>query len=421
MILMCKGSGSLFVCSGGAAMRSVGSFGLRSMGIPWKWLQSFFSLLMGAALFHSCSFADAKPISDAEFQKQLLKAENGSLSAEVLVAKAYASGRTGKIDYEQAARWYRRAADQGDPDSQSNLGVLYLQGQGVARNEAEAMRWFQRAAASGYPLALHNLAMMYLRGWGVAADPEHGIELLMRSAGAGLEISQLNLGIAYLNGEAVPCNPELGIQWAKRAARHDLPEADFILGLAFENGEGAQADTAKATAYYRKAADRGYAAAQNNLGRLYLQGKGVKKDLQEAMRLFYAAAEQGNGQSYLNLALCSLIACDRVVDVPAAYAWYLAAKSAQAQSPPSLAKRFAEIAGEMSAEQIQRAESVSQAWIARHPAADPRAPLELGRQPGAFVAVNRRTRTSTNDEVLKTSWQQTPFMQPRLPSRDSER
>src|SRR5579884_3879990 len=109
------------------------------------------SLLFAAvlALVQSVCLAELKPITEREFEKLLRKAENGSLSAQAEVARAYALGRTGNVNYEEAARWYRKAADQGDPDSQTNLAVLYLTGRGVERSDTEAFRWLQRAASSG--------------------------------------------------------------------------------------------------------------------------------------------------------------------------------------------------------------------------------------------------------------------------------
>ncbi|MDR1826866.1 MAG: sel1 repeat family protein, partial [Methylobacteriaceae bacterium] len=49
------------------------------------------------------------------------------------------------------------AAEQGDADAQNNLGVLYLNGLGVARNDADAVMWFGMAAEQGLPEAKRNL------------------------------------------------------------------------------------------------------------------------------------------------------------------------------------------------------------------------------------------------------------------------
>ncbi len=43
----------------------------------------------------------------------------------------YENGRGVAQDYAEAARWYRKAAEQGDAGAQHNLGLLYAKGVGV--------------------------------------------------------------------------------------------------------------------------------------------------------------------------------------------------------------------------------------------------------------------------------------------------
>ena len=43
----------------------------------------------------------------------------------------------------------RAAAEQGQREAQYNLGMLYENGSGVPRNYDEAAKWYQRAADSG--------------------------------------------------------------------------------------------------------------------------------------------------------------------------------------------------------------------------------------------------------------------------------
>src|SRR5215469_9598956 len=47
----------------------------------------------------------------------------------------------------EAARWYRKAAEQGLALAQVGLGELYRTGQGVPQDYAQAVAWFERAAA----------------------------------------------------------------------------------------------------------------------------------------------------------------------------------------------------------------------------------------------------------------------------------
>jgi len=53
-------------------------------------------------------------------------------------------------DYATALEKFLSAAEQGNAAAQSNLGVLYLEGQGVARDYTRAHMWFHIAAVSGH-------------------------------------------------------------------------------------------------------------------------------------------------------------------------------------------------------------------------------------------------------------------------------
>jgi len=55
----------------------------------------------------------------------------------------------GGPQYEEAALWYRRGADQNDMGSQYNLGRLYEQGLGVPKDPALALKWYSAAALQG--------------------------------------------------------------------------------------------------------------------------------------------------------------------------------------------------------------------------------------------------------------------------------
>jgi len=50
---------------------------------------------------------------------------------------------------EEALKWYRLAAAQGNADALYMLGVCYQHGQGVPRDLDEALRLYKRAAAQG--------------------------------------------------------------------------------------------------------------------------------------------------------------------------------------------------------------------------------------------------------------------------------
>ncbi len=54
-----------------------------------------------------------------------------------------------KGDYAQAIKIWGPLATQGNADSQNNLGVMYVMGIGVTKDDQEALKWFRLAAAQG--------------------------------------------------------------------------------------------------------------------------------------------------------------------------------------------------------------------------------------------------------------------------------
>lgn len=48
-------------------------------------------------------------------------------------------------------------AEAGDANSMFNLGVMYANGEGVAKDDAEAVRWYRKAADLGNRHAIRRL------------------------------------------------------------------------------------------------------------------------------------------------------------------------------------------------------------------------------------------------------------------------
>jgi TPR repeat protein len=73
-------------------------------------------------------------------------------------------------DPHMAAYWYWQAADNGHPEAQFNLGLLYSSGKGVKRDAEQAARWISAAAAQGYASAQSALGERFAAGNGVNKD-----------------------------------------------------------------------------------------------------------------------------------------------------------------------------------------------------------------------------------------------------------
>ena len=62
----------------------------------------------------------------------------------------------------EAVKWYLRAAEQGYPDAQFNLGMSYEFGEGVDQDVGAAIRWYRKAAEQENERAIARLKALEL-------------------------------------------------------------------------------------------------------------------------------------------------------------------------------------------------------------------------------------------------------------------
>ncbi|MEZ0224851.1 MAG: tetratricopeptide repeat protein [Alphaproteobacteria bacterium] len=104
-----------------------------------------------ALIFVTPTFAQemqsTAPTDPAVLQK--LAAE-GDSNAQLNLGNYHATPHNAAPDLEQAEKWYRKAAEQGNTEAQYRLGSLYYRGKGGLRqNYEEAYFWFILAAKAG--------------------------------------------------------------------------------------------------------------------------------------------------------------------------------------------------------------------------------------------------------------------------------
>ena len=64
----------------------------------------------------------------AERKSLMADAAAGNAAAQAELGNSYATGEFGRIDFKEAVKWLRAAADQGQPRGQALLGVMYSKG-----------------------------------------------------------------------------------------------------------------------------------------------------------------------------------------------------------------------------------------------------------------------------------------------------
>lgn len=167
----------------------------------------------------------------------------------------------------------KEVAYAGNVNAQVQLGVIYLTGDGVNKDDAEALKWLRKAADQDNALAERYLAEMYFKGRGVPADNMEAAKWLRLAADQGDPDSEHNLAVLYEQGLGVPHNVKEAANWMRKAAEQNFAAGQQGMGALYENGEGVPEDPVEAAKWYQKAIDQDYVPAMNNLASLMATAK----------------------------------------------------------------------------------------------------------------------------------------------------
>ena len=282
-------------------------------------------LLTVTQLANAVETADPSGAAVAELEVLKAKAERGDAESQCNLGSNYMNGVGVAKDDAEALKWYRKAAEQGNAVLQNMLGLMYGKGQGVAKDDAEAAKWFRKSAEQGNAFAQHILGTLYARGQGVPKDEAEALKWFRKPAESGDAIAQHTLGAMYFRGQGVVKDEWEASKWWGKAAEQGYAIAQSDLGGMYIKGQGVAKDYAEALKWYRKAAEQGEASAQNALGLMYDRGLGVAKDEREAAKWFRKAAEQGYANAQYLLGVGYANGQGVAKDDVEAYKWLLLA------------------------------------------------------------------------------------------------
>ncbi|CAF3202221.1 unnamed protein product, partial [Rotaria sp. Silwood2] len=178
-----------------------------------------------------------------------------------------------KQDYEQAAKYFAKAARQGNTEGMYNLARLTDNGLGVKKDHNEAFKLYKQAAAQ---------------------SPQHPILKGVRNT--GVAEAEHALALKYMEGIVVHKNLSVATMWYQRAIDHGSPTAANNLAIMYQHGEGVNKDLDKAKELYELSSRRGDPNAMLNLAELLLD----KNDLEMSRIWHDRACEAGNIQAQSN-------------------------------------------------------------------------------------------------------------------------
>jgi TPR repeat protein len=92
----------------------------------------------------------------------LIEAKNGNVIAQRLIGISYILGEGVAKNEKEAGKWFYKAAEQGDADSQCMLGYIYLSSE-LLKNDMLAYKWMLVAAANGVSEAKEEIPKIEAR------------------------------------------------------------------------------------------------------------------------------------------------------------------------------------------------------------------------------------------------------------------
>jgi uncharacterized protein len=294
-------------------------------------------------------------------------AQKGYASQQIELGAAYFTGNGVTQDAKQAAYWYQKAAEAGDPQAENETGFFCQAGIGVPVDRVRALHWYQLAAASGLTRAKVNLGVMYIWGLGVAKDEELAIQFFHEAASKGDGAAANYLGDLYYFGIGVRQDRAAAETWYKTGAQLHDPVAAYNLGTIFSVDADHPHDLRKAEASLRQSAADGYIPAIHSLGLLLVNHPDIATSPQEGPSLLETAASAGYWKSSVVLGALARDGKGVHADSKAAYIHFRTAVLQGGESAMSLARYdIAALTKKLGTQQAAALDADANTWYGRH-------------------------------------------------------
>ena len=259
------------------------------------------ALFLSAAVFTGCGRDANGPASS---KKETSDSANIEQEKSVPGATEYANGLAAweKKDYEEAAKCFRAAAEQGHTDAMVLYAMNCLgKGKGVEKDEDAATDWLKKAADAGNSTAL----VLYGNSLLSQDRKSEGLEYMKRSADSGNVLGLYFLGGVYL--EMTQKEKSLSFECMKKAAEMPLTDKksviDCIDGLSVAFGGDLDLDEK-----FNNNTNRIIVQAQYIVGSLYRSGElPGGRNTDEALKWMNKAKENGSSEAATYLKMIEMM------------------------------------------------------------------------------------------------------------------
>lgn len=181
---------------------------------------------------------------DRAFRYYLQAAEAGDSDAMAQVYLCYWTAKGVAADHAKAMEWLRKSADAENPFGQCLMGYRCENPEWVGSGPAwhqlpadlpGALEWYRKSAAQNWAGGQYHLGMMYLEGEAVAQDEARGLELIRAAADQNLGDALAELADLYARGVGEPRNDrDRPMALLERAGRWEDLQFRYVHALGTE-------------------------------------------------------------------------------------------------------------------------------------------------------------------------------------------
>jgi TPR repeat protein len=157
-------------------------------------------------------------------------AKQGDPRAEYNLGLMYANGNGVHQSTPKAKQWFEKSAHQGYGAAQYNVAKFYqLEAQNDPALYEKAKEWYEKATKAGVVQALNNLAILYMNGQGVDKDEQKAFTLFLEGANQQDHAAEFNVALLYGWGEKITHDKMKAYTYLKRALKAGKSQASGYL------------------------------------------------------------------------------------------------------------------------------------------------------------------------------------------------
>lgn len=188
----------------------------------------------------------------------------------------------------------QRMADAGDAEAAFRLGRYYHL-EVALPNYALALKYYRIAALKNHAWAINNIGLLYLDGLGVAQDEDTASQYFEHAATLKNERAYLNLAALAVRGPILRGDADRALAWLERGG-HDECTLCYIQEAAIYHvgAYGVGVDRRRTVALLRKAAALGDHEAQLLLAEMYIVGDGVRQSSRSGYAMLKQLSDDGD-------------------------------------------------------------------------------------------------------------------------------